>query len=106
MRKKHFIRRREVLIALLMLVIFIGAYAGISGLGNVQDEEQTQFVRDAVRKAALTCYSVEGAYPTDLSYLREQYGLAYDENRYAVTYDAFASNQLPDIFVVEREGDE
>ncbi|MBQ9324241.1 MAG: hypothetical protein IJ246_00560 [Clostridia bacterium] len=106
MRKKHFIRGREVLIALLMLVIFIGAYAGISGLGNVQDEEQTQFVRDAVRKAALTCYSVEGAYPTDLSYLREQYGLAYDENRYAVTYDAFASNQLPDIFVVEREGDE
>ena len=61
-------------------------------------------VRDAVRNAALTCYAVEGAYPEDLQYLRDHYGLAYDASRYKVTYDAFASNLLPDIYVVEVGG--
>ncbi len=105
MRKTKGFRWRELLIAVIMLCIFAGAVILVSDVGRVQDTEQTQFVRDAVRKAALTCYAVQGAYPDSLDYLRDEYGLAYDENRYAVTYEAFASNQFPDIFVVEREDD-
>ena len=41
---------------------------------------------------------------TDAScvYLREHYHLAYDESRYLITYEAFASNMIPDIWVTER----
>jgi hypothetical protein len=86
-----------------MALLLSGAAVLITRLTDANNGAQTQFVVDAVRNAALTCYAVEGAYPEDLSYLREYYGLAYDENRYFVSYDAFASNLLPDIYVTEVE---
>ena len=103
MAKGNRISLREGLMLLLVLLLLIGAVGLFSRMGEVQSEGQTQFITEAVRSAALTCYAVEGAYPEELDYLRAQYGLAYDEDRYFVTYDAFASNQLPDIFVTERK---
>ena len=79
----------------------MGAWRLVSRVDTAQDRAQTQFVRDAVRNAALTCYAVEGAYPESLEYLRSNYGLAYDEDRYRVNYDAFSDNLVPEIFVVE-----
>ena len=95
--------RKEIAALLLMALLLSGAAVLITRLTDANNGAQTQFVVDAVRNAALTCYAVEGAYPEDLSYLREYYGLAYDENRYFVSYDAFASNLLPDIYVTEVE---
>ena len=93
--------RREIAIVLLMVLVLGGVWLLITRVGTASDGAQTQFVTDAVHNAALTCYAVEGAYPNDLEYLRTHYGLAYDQSRYFVTYSAFASNQLPDIYVTE-----
>ncbi len=93
--------RKEIIGALLIVALLICVWLLISQVDSVHHNAENQFVRDAVRNAALTCYSVEGAYPDNLQYLRDYYGLAYDESRYKVTYDAFASNLLPDIYVVE-----
>ena len=95
--------RREIAIVLLMAVLLVGVWLLIGRLGTSSDNAQTQFVTDAVHNAALTCYAVEGAYPDNLEYLRKNYGLAYDESRYMVTYSAFASNLLPEIYVTEVE---
>ena len=95
--------RREIAIVLLMAVLLVGVWLLIGRLGTSSDNAQTQFVTDAVHNAALTCYAVEGAYPTNLEYLRKNYGLAYDQSRYQVRYDAFGSNLLPDIRVTEVE---
>ena len=54
------------------------------------------------RRAALTCYAVEGAYPQSLEALKHGYGLAYNEDAYIVVYDAFASNVMPDIQVLRK----
>ena len=59
-------------------------------------------MRSAVRRAAVTCYAVEGAYPTTLEYLKKHYGLVYDEENYFVFYNAFASNILPELIVTEK----
>ena len=74
----------------------------IARIDVAQDMEETEIVRAAVKDAALTCYAVEGAYPDSVEYLRQHYQLAYDEERYFITYEAFASNRLPDIWVTER----
>lgn len=95
--------RKEIAMVLVMVLLLLGVWMIVSRLDSTQHGAQTQFVTDAVRNAALTCYAVEGAYPNDLEYLREHYGLAYDQNRYFVIYNTFASNQLPDINVVEWE---
>ena len=99
------INRKEIAIALLMVALLVGVWVAVSGLDHAESGAETQFVYDAVHNAALTCYAVEGAYPEDLDYMREYYGLAYDQSRYSVTYDAFASNQMPEIFVVETGAD-
>lgn len=100
------ITRKEIAIVLAMAVLLAGVWLLVSRVESTNDGAQTQFVYDAVQNAALTCYAVEGAYPDSLEYLRSRYGLAYDESRYLVTYDAFASNLVPEIRVVEVEADE
>ena len=73
---------------------------------TAQRSGETDLVRSAALNAALTCYAVEGAYPESLDYLTRHYGLRYDEDAYFVQYEAFASNQLPDIRVLERGSQE
>ena len=90
---------------LLMVLLLGGVYMIISRLSSTQSSAQTQFVQDAVRNAALTCYAVEGAYPEDVEYLRQNYGLAYDQDRYMVSYDASMGNMVPVIYVTEVEAD-
>ena len=97
--------RREIAIVLLMAALLAGVWLLVSRVGNSSGEAQTKFVTDAVPNAALTCYAVEGAYPNDLEYLRSHYGLAYDQSRYLVRYDAFGSNLMPSISVLEMEAD-
>ena len=84
--------------------IFIGVYLLVNKVDSASGNAETELVRDAVRSAVLTCYAVEGAYPTTLNYLKEHYGLAYNEDAYMVIYSAFASNVMPTIQVIERGG--
>ncbi len=95
--------RREIAIVLVMLLVIGGVWLLVTRVGKSSGSAQTQFVTEAVHNAALTCYAVEGAYPTSLEYLRKHYGLAYDQSRYLVRYDAFGSNLMPDITVTEVE---
>ena len=95
--------RKEIAIILLMILLLCGVWMLVSRVDTAQSGAQTQFVYDAVRNAALTCYAVEGAYPTNLEYLRSHYGLAYDQDRYLVRYDSYGMNLMPDISVVEVE---
>ena len=99
------INRKEIAIVLLMVLLLAGVFMLVSRLSSTQSSAQTQFVQDAVRNAALTCYAVEGAYPEDVEYLRQNYGLAYDQDRYMVSYDASMGNMVPVIYVTEVEAD-
>ena len=56
----------------------------------------------AVREAAVSCYALEGAYPATYEDLKARSGIAVDEEKYAVFYEIFASNIMPEITVVER----
>ncbi len=89
------------LILVVALLLGVG-YMAINSMISAGDAGETRMVRDAVKNAALTCFAVEGAYPADLQYLRDYYGLAYDETKYHVMYEAFASNQMPEIRVSVR----
>jgi len=86
-----------IIVAVLALAVFL-----VGRLDAKQETEETQIVHDAIRNAAITCYAVEGAYPEDVEYLRENYQLAYDEDRFLVTYIPFAPNVLPTIYITQR----
>jgi len=63
-------------------------------------EEGKAQLEEAVRRAAASCYAAEGAYPPDLVYLEEHYGIRINEN-YTVIYEVIGSNIMPDITVLD-----
>lgn len=100
-------KKRASLLAGVLLVAAALVFAllyGTAGVSKSAEESGLEAIRQAVMRAAVNCYSIEGAYPESLDYLKEHYGLRYDEERYLVSYDAFAQNLLPDVFVFVRGG--
>ena len=103
MKKRRNGWARAMAISLIVFAaLLIGGWTLLDVIDGASGTAQTELVRDAVRSAILTCYAVEGAYPSDLAYLEQNYGLAYDKERYIVSYDAFASNVMPEVRVLER----
>ncbi len=96
MSRSDFFKLAIVACVLVLAVVLVGR------IDRAHSTAEADIVRDAIRNAAVTCYAVEGAYPDSVEYLRDHYQLAYDESRYFVTYEAFASNRIPDIYVTER----
>lgn len=86
-------------IPVLVLLTFL---LGLSRLEQGRQEQGAKQLEAAIRRAAVACYASEGAYPPDVDHLCRYYGLQYEENRYLVHYDCFASNLMPDITVVEK----
>lgn len=78
-------------------------YYGLGTVNQTTDAERLRSVQQAVTKATVQCYAIEGQYPPNLKYLEEHYGLALDTDRYIVQYDIFASNIMPTILVLPRD---
>lgn len=85
--------------ALCVLLLFLTA---LSNLQTGRDTEGKRQLEDALRRAAVACYAAEGAYPATLSHLEDRYGVQIDESRFAVSYEIFAENLMPDITVLEQ----
>lgn len=65
-------------------------------------EESAVALRAAIQRNALQCYVVEGAYPSSLAYLEENYGLQINRKDFFVTYEAFAPNLPPYVQVIVK----
>ena len=77
----------------------------VIALGLRQTEESSRaegarFLSEGLLRAAIHCYAIEGSYPENLAYITDHYGIQIDRTRYAVYYEIFASNMLPDITVI------
>lgn len=90
---------------ILPVFIFLGLLLFLSvGIGNVSslsEEESRRCLQDAVIRATVQCYALEGMYPPNVEYLEDHYGLSFDRERFIVHYEVFAGNILPDITVID-----
>ena len=87
------------------VIVFLAALlfsAGLSHLEQGQHREDRQILEESLRRTAVACYAAEGFYPPDVAYMQQHYGLHFDENRFAVRYEVFASNLMPDITVLDK----
>jgi len=95
---------KNYLASLLIFIIILGFFiAGVGSVSNRADEEGLVIVEDAIRRATVQCYAIEGAYPVSLDYLEQNYGLRIDEKKYFVHYSPWGSNMMPDITVMRRD---
>lgn len=92
-------RKTLVIAVILIAAVMIMIHSADENL----DGERLSQLEEAIRRAAVSCYAIEGFYPADTDYLVENYGLIIDESKYTVFYDAFASNILPEITVLPNE---
>ena len=98
-----FSARRSLLTPLLAVVVLLGFSAALGNLNTGRAEEDRAQLETAIRRSCVACFAAEGSYPQDLQYLQDHYGLQIDEDRYAVFYDVFAENLMPDITVLELQ---
>ena len=73
----------------------------MGNLASGQGEEGREQLELALRRAAVACYAAEGIYPPTLDYLTQHYGVQIQSERYAVFYDIFADNLMPEITVLD-----
>lgn len=77
---------------------------GISSFSEDTVRRQKESLENALVHDVVYCYTVEGTYPQSLEYLKENYGLTYNEDLFFVDYRINGSNIFPDITIIEREG--
>ncbi|MDR1042542.1 MAG: hypothetical protein LBL54_01395 [Clostridiales Family XIII bacterium] len=89
----------------LKLLIFVAAAAALivlvwnvaSSLDRSQEVESMRMGEEAVVRATVQCYSLEGRYPPDLEYLEKNYGLTLDKDKYLYHYETVGENIMPRI---------
>ncbi|MEG2082000.1 MAG: hypothetical protein RR011_02095 [Oscillospiraceae bacterium] len=72
-------------------------------ISRTTETQQQKSIEKAIVQGAVHCYATQGSYPQDVQYLKEHYGLHYDEDKYFVDYSIFASNIMPEITVIKIE---
>ena len=89
---------------LLSVVFFLGVLAafiaGLNSISGITARQQAEGLRNSIVQSAVHCYALEGFYPDTLTYLKDHYGLQYDENKYLVSYEIIGSNLMPDVSVI------
>lgn len=80
-----------------ILVLFLFCIRSMAGRTQA---DRLNALTDAIRRASVQCYAIEGRYPPSVEYLEEHYGIVIDRERYNVFYDGWASNLMPDITVL------
>lgn len=83
---------------IILIVIF-----GVRNVSLAAGAEQARITEQAVRRAAVQCYALEGYYPPSIEYLKQHYGLILDTNRYVYHYRSIGNNLMPEIKVFPTE---
>ncbi|MCR4611867.1 MAG: hypothetical protein K5644_08215 [Lachnospiraceae bacterium] len=84
-------------VAFIAVVVAIIFWA--TSLGNKASTEQADVLEEAIRKASVSCYAIEGRYPESLKYIKDNYGVFINEEDFTINYEVFASNIMPSIEV-------
>lgn len=105
MRKSNF---KTLLSFFLPCVMFAAMLAWFiiasTNAASSTDKQELSALKTNIENGITMCYAVEGAYPVDVEYLCDHYGLIYDSSRYIIHYERFASNIRPTVMVLERGG--
>lgn len=95
--------RTQIYVPVLVSAVMIGwIWSGITSISAGTGEQQKASLEEALHRDIVMCYAQEGRYPQSLDYLKEHYGLIYDEDKYMISYEVLGSNLMPDVRVMEK----
>ena len=104
MGNQQVFRLASILVAVLaFILIMIAAWQGLGDLEAKSRLSGLDVALTAAARAVTQCYALEGAYPPDLAYLQEHYGLVLDTARFAYVYEVVGDNVHPIVDIQFRE---
>lgn len=65
-------------------------------------QRQLESLENAIQQSIVYCYTLEGFYPENLEYIKENYGLTYNEELFFVDYRLQGTNIMPDVTIIPR----
>lgn len=87
------------------ILVFIGimilAFVYVGNISSNNQAEEIANAENAIQKAAITCYAIEGGYP-ELDYLEQNYGVLLNRDEFIYHYEMIGSNILPIIKVMRK----
>ena len=89
--------------AVLFLVIFVVILYTVSKATEGSLQEQQKNLSDAIDRAVIQCYVTEGRYPESFEYLKDNYGIIYDDEMFRVDYVIYGSNMRPDVTIIKLQ---
>ncbi len=85
----------------IFLILILAAFSYVQSIENTNAAEEVTNAEAAIRKAAVTCYALEGSYPP-ISYLEAHYGVQLNRDKFYYHYEMLGSNLLPIIKVIRK----
>lgn len=86
----------------LLGILFALLFHHTGVLSKSLETQSQQAAQTAVNQALMTCYAVEGCYPSSTDYLEQNYGLYIDHKKYLVDYRIFSTNLMPEVHLIPR----
>ncbi|MGN0701915.1 MAG: hypothetical protein ACI4KL_01910 [Lentihominibacter sp.] len=78
-------------------------FLGIGTLSETATDKEKKSLENAIARDIAYCYATEGTYPESLAYIKENYGLTYNDDKFFVDYTPRGENILPDVTVILLE---
>lgn len=100
--KKHSSSRNLLVSAAVFAAVILIFWSCVSSVSQRTEEEEMLTLETAVARQITYCYAAEGAYPPSLAYLKENYGLTYNEDKYFVDYQPMGTNIMPDVTIIKK----
>ncbi len=91
-----------IIVAVIITFTATTTFFGIDGFGGNASSKSQKALEDAIRKAAVQCYAIEGSYPPNIDYLAEHYGIILNKDVYFYNYQVIGSNIMPNIVVMKK----
>ena len=98
--KKHGNAQSILISAGIFIVIFILFLTAVARTSRGTIAEQKKMLESAIDKGIVQCYVTEGRYPESFEYLKDNYGITYEEDLFRVDYMAFGSNMKPNVTII------
>ncbi len=98
---KKFLHYLSVAFFAALFILFI---CGVNNVSESTLTRQQESLETAIQRDIVHCYAIEGSYPPSLDYLKEHYGLTYNEESFFVDYQPIGSNMLPSVTVIRLNG--
>ena len=76
----------------------------VGGISDRSGSESKKVTEQAIHRALVSCYAIEGVYPSSIDYLEENYGVLIDYSRYEVNFQTVGANIIPAVQLIEIDG--